>query len=167
MHPAVMTLPHAAFRVLAVFAAGYLGGNNGLLACTDTWMKKFGIVSRDTTYTAIHKLIERGLIEVTRPGIKQRKVATLYAITWQPLNYRNGELLGRFSGASHAYKQWRAPERTKKRVPDRRKCRATPAAESQSDSRTSVSPMIGLQTADLSPTSLTKTGCFSPMVGNI
>lgn len=169
--PAVTTLPHAAFRVLAIFAAGYKGDNNGTLACTDTWMRQFGMVSRDTLYAAIHQLLERGLIEVTRPGIKHRKVATLYAITWQELNYRDGQILGRFRPASHAYKQWKAPERTKKKVPDRRKATtpthrdgdaegAADTAEFQSDGRTSLSPMVGLEKSVFSPISPTKEGGF-------
>lgn len=159
-HAAVTTLPHAAFRVLAVFAAGYTGDNNGALCATDRWMKQFGINSRDTTYSSIHMLVDRGLIEMTRPGIKQRKVATLYAITWQAVNYRDGVLLGRFSPASHAYKQWKAPERLKKAVPDCRRNTPPDSTEFQSDGRTSISPIVGLQNAVSSPISPTKTGGF-------
>lgn len=158
--PAVTTLPHAAFRVLAIFAAGYNGANNGTLACTDSWMKQFGIVSRDTTYASIAVLLERGLIEVTRPGIKHRKVPTLYAITWQPVHNRHGELLGRFTPPTHAYKQWNPPQRTKKKVPDRRKNRPADTTEVESDGRTSLSPIVGQEKGDFSPTSQTEVGGF-------
>lgn len=157
MHPSVTTLPHAAFRVLTIFAAGYNGKNNGTLACTDVWMRRFGIASRDTVYSSIALLIERGLIEVTRPGIKHRKMPTLYAIAWQPVHHRNGQLLGRCTSPTHAYKQWNAPERAKKKVPDRRKNKP---AGFQSDGRTSLSPMVGLQSGDFSPISPTKEGVF-------
>lgn len=158
--PAVTTLPHAAFRVLCIFAAGYNGANNGTLACTDVWMRQFGIVSRDTTYSSIAALLDRGLIEVTRSGIKHRKMPTLYAITWQPLHHRNGQLLGRFTPATHAYKQWSPPERVKKKVPDRRKNKLNHSAEVQSDGRTSISPMVGREKPSFSPISPTEDGGF-------
>lgn len=154
-HPAVATLPHAAFRVLAIFAAGYTGTNNGTLCCTDTWVRQFGLVSRDTLYASIRVLLDRNLIEVTRPGIKHRKVPTLYALAWQPVNSRNGELLGRFTPATHAYRDWSAPERRKKKVPGSRK-----PTEFQSDNRTSLCPIVGLQNADYSPISPTKVQGF-------
>jgi hypothetical protein len=160
MHPSVTTLSHAAFRVLTVVAAGYHGENNGALACTDTWLRRFGMVSKDTVYRSLHELTARGLIEVTRPGIKHRRVPTLYAITWAALNFREGEILGRFSPASHAYRQWQAPPKVKKKVPDRRKVQSDgrTIAEFQSDGRASISPMVGPETSIISPIMSTKVG---------
>lgn len=149
--PAVTTLPHAAFRMLVILAAGYSGGNNGTLAATDKWVKQFGMVSKDTTYSALHELIERGLIEVTRPGMKYRRLPTLYAITWQSINNRNGKVLGVFSAPSHRYRHWKAPARTPKKVPDRRKSKRI-AAEFQSGDRTSRSPMVGPMRSPINPT---------------
>lgn len=151
-HPAVTTLTHAAYRVLTVFAAGYKGNNNGLLVCTDKWMRNFGIVSRDTTYRAIRELTERGLIAMTRPGIKQRRVATQYRVTWLPLHYMDGKLLGRFSSPSYDYLHWTPTVRAKKKVPNRSKATAEISAEFQSDDRISISPTVGPKSGASSPT---------------
>ena len=74
--PSCATLPLSAFKVLTVLAAGYSGGNNGTLACTESWARKFGITGTDTVRLALKELERRGLIEVTRRGMRMRQAPT-------------------------------------------------------------------------------------------
>lgn len=105
-HPACSTLPLAAFKVLVVLAAGYSGSNNGTLACTESWGKKFGIGGTDTVWRSLRELTARGLVEVTRQGMKMRKMPTLYALTWQPVNNRDGQPIDIPQLPSHRYLKW-------------------------------------------------------------
>jgi len=105
-HEACRTLPYAAFKVLAVIAVGYNGRNNGTLACTESWGRRFGITGTDTVRRSLRELVNRGLIEITRRGLRIRNVPTLYALAWEPIDYRDGSLLDRAVPATWRYRQW-------------------------------------------------------------
>jgi len=106
--PALADAPHAAFRVLAILLMGKAKERNGLLACTDSYARTYGINSRDTVYRSLQTLRERGLIIVTRPGMKMRKLPTLYAVTWWPNHYRDGKPLDRPEEPTRAYAKWKS-----------------------------------------------------------
>jgi hypothetical protein len=105
-HVSCATLPHAAFKVLVMVAAGYNGHNNGTQACTESWMRKFGITGTDTARRSLKLLVERGLIEITRPGMKMRKIPTLYAVTWRCVDNRDGWPIEKPAPPSHKYAKW-------------------------------------------------------------
>jgi hypothetical protein len=90
---AVTTLNHAAFKVLVVLAAGYRGTNNGTLALTGSFAKRFGLKGRDTLYRSLRELERRGLIVCTRRGFKSKKMFTLYAVGWESITHREGQPL--------------------------------------------------------------------------
>jgi hypothetical protein len=105
---AVSSLNHAAFRILVHLAAGYWGGNNGALAFTPTYAKRFGFTSRQTIYDSLKDLESRGLIECTRRGMKIKNVFSLYALGWVPINNRNGMPLERPERPPNAWTNWRS-----------------------------------------------------------
>jgi hypothetical protein len=104
---AVTTLNHAAFRILTILAAGYWGGNNGALALTPAYARRYGLTSRQTIYDSLKELEARGLIECTRRGMKVKNIFTLYALGWMPINNRNGLPLQRSESAPNAWIKWR------------------------------------------------------------
>lgn len=90
---AVATLNHAAFKVLSVLALQYSGHNNGTMALTEVFARRFGFSGRDTLYRSLRELERRGLIVCTRRGIKSKKMFTLYALGWEAITHRDGEPL--------------------------------------------------------------------------
>jgi hypothetical protein len=106
--PALATAPHAAFRILAILLVGKSKDRNGLMMCSETYAAKFGINSRETVSRCLADLEARGLIERTRRVQRFRKAATLWACTWWPIAYRDGEPLQVPEPASHRYLQWKA-----------------------------------------------------------
>jgi hypothetical protein len=128
---ALKTAPHAAVHLLCITVLGNAKDRNGTLACTDTYAAKFGFRSRETVYRSLHKLEERGLMVKTRPGYRMRRVPTLWAVTWWPIFFRDGQPLLRPEPATYAYLHWR--------------CTPISGAEknSHTDYRGSVTPMSG------------------------
>ena len=124
---ALMSAPHAAFRVLAILLMGKAKERNGTMMCTDTYAAKFGMTSRETVYRSLQALEERGLIVRTRQGMKLRKVPTLWAVTWWPIYYLEGKPLDYPKDATNAYLQWK------------------PTAEIHTDSRCDVTPIVGVE----------------------
>ena len=106
MSPALATAPHAALRILTIMVVGRPRERNGLLACSESYAEKFGVTSSDTLRRSLTELLARQLITVTRPGKKLNRNPTLYAVTWWPIAYRNGEPLAVPEEPSHAYLQW-------------------------------------------------------------
>lgn len=104
---AVRTLPHAAFKVLAILMVGRSRERNGTACCSDSYATKYGITSHNTLRRALEELQARGLIVVTRRVSRFRRHPTLYGVTWWPLMYRDGELLAVPQPPSHAYANWR------------------------------------------------------------
>lgn len=90
-------LGHPARAVLLHFAGRYRGNNNGDLSAPLS-AKPAGIASPTTLARALRQLLHYGLLEVTRPGGSPTKggggrhEATLYALTWLPIDYCGGKL---------------------------------------------------------------------------
>jgi hypothetical protein len=88
---ACKTLEHAAFKILVCVASGYSGRNNGTLAMTPQFARRFGNLGKNTVYRALRDLTERGLLIQTRPGWKIKNLFALYALGWQDINNRDGK----------------------------------------------------------------------------
>jgi hypothetical protein len=115
MTSAVITLEHAAFRVLVLFAAQYHGGNNGALGITRDQAAQNGIGSNRTLYKSIRELELRGLIDKTYPASRVPPRPAMYALTWEAVDdtaWSRSERL-----ATHAYREWQpAADKPKLRV---------------------------------------------------
>lgn len=112
--PAVAMLSVATRWVLVALAAQFSGSNNGALSLPAAAAAKFGIKSRDTLYSGLARLCERGLAIQTDPGSYQPPRPARYAVTWRPLDdtpYTTGTRT-----ASHDYRAW-TPPKNKSRVP--------------------------------------------------
>lgn len=92
---AVTTLNHAALRVLVILASQWRGKDNGTLALTESYARRFGFNGRDTLYRSLRALEERGLIVCTRRGVKIKNHFTLYALGWEAITHRDGKPLAR------------------------------------------------------------------------
>jgi hypothetical protein len=107
---AVKSLAHAAFRVLAILAAQYWGRNNGTLALTEAYARRYGFNGRDTIYRSLRELEKRGLIICTRRGMKQKNVFSLYALGWQDIDSRDGKPLAKPEPRNNArWLEWKQP----------------------------------------------------------
>jgi hypothetical protein len=113
--PALASAQHAAFRVLAILLVGKAKERNGLLMCSDSYGAEFGLKSHGTVQTSLRTLEERGLIFKTQRVQKLKRFAALYAVTWLPNYYRNGQPLPAAEPPTHAYKQFTPIIRVKKR----------------------------------------------------
>lgn len=122
---AVTTLNHAAFKVLVILASQWRGGNNGCLALTEMYARKFGLSGRDTLYRSLRELERRGLIVCTRRGMKSKKLFTLWALGWESITHRDGKPLDIPEPKLHRWLKWKA------------------TAEIHTDSRESSVPTIG------------------------
>ncbi len=103
---AVRTLPHAAFKILVLLAAQFTGRNNGTLAMTELWGRRFGFTSRDTIYRSLAELVGRGLIVQTRKGIKSKTHFALYALNWRPIHNRGGQPLDHAESPTRTWEKW-------------------------------------------------------------
>lgn len=91
---AVRSLDYAHCWLLACFAAGFRGRNNGALAMTPTFAARYGFTSKDTLYTGRRELLARGLIIETRQGWRGVKNHfALYALAWEDIHNREGKPL--------------------------------------------------------------------------
>jgi hypothetical protein len=77
-------------KLLVDVAKQYNGSNNGDLHAAWSILSGQGWRSKGTLSRAIKELIDRGFIELTRQGGKNR--CSLYAITWQPIDECKGKL---------------------------------------------------------------------------
>lgn len=79
-------------RLLLDIASQWRGPNtnNGDLCCAFSLMKAKGWKSKGTLNKSIKRLVELGFILQTRQGGKHK--ASLYAITWQPIDECKGKL---------------------------------------------------------------------------
>lgn len=105
---ALATAPHAAFRVLAMLLVGKSKERNGTLAVTDSYAARFGMTSRDTVYRSLTALESRQLIVRTQRVRPMSRFPTLWAATWWPIYYRDGQPLDQPEPATHAYANWSA-----------------------------------------------------------
>jgi hypothetical protein len=143
--PALMSAPHAAFRVLAILVAGNVKERNGTFACSDSYAATFGIRSKDMLHRSLVELQARGLIVCTRPGMKLRLWPSLWAVTWWPIYNRDGQPLDRPENPTHAYTKWRP---TKKKL--------------HPNSRGQVTPIVGVKDVELHPDLTPKSSRFHP-----
>jgi hypothetical protein len=158
-HPSVTTLHHAAFRLLTILAVGAWPpgidkrqrGNNGTQAVTDSYARRYGVNSRDTVYSALKALKERGLIVQTREGWRNKSHFSLYAVGWLPITHRDGIPLDSPEPAPNAWEQWRSVQEKKK----------TP-----SGARTSSSPKNGQDQSICRPIDPSGQSVSGPTIGN-
>jgi DNA-binding PadR family transcriptional regulator len=160
--PAVMTLNHAAFKVLVILASQWRGGNNGTLALTESFARKYGLAGRDTLYRSLRDLEQRGLIVRTRQGMKSKRLFTLWALGWESITHRDGKPLD-------------VPEpKNNKRWLDWRPATAGAlgtnaermAAEIQTDFRESTVPTIGSDGTVSVPMLPDRSPASVPTIGN-
>lgn len=105
-HPALATASHAAFRVLAIMLVGATPERNGRLMITDSYAAQFGLKSHDTLQRGREELEARGLIVCTRRVQRRMRWPALWAVTWWPINSRDGAPLDRPEPAAFAYLKW-------------------------------------------------------------
>lgn len=155
---ACATLPLAAFKVLTVLASSYSGANNGTLACTESWARRYGINGTDTVRRSLKELERRGLIEVTRRGMRMRRVPTLYAITWASVDNRDGTPIGAPAPASHRYAQYdgHAWDESMKRWIEKK---------SHPYGRGDVTPGVGVEASTCTPIRKLSEPVFTPARG--
>jgi hypothetical protein len=108
-HIAVITLTHAAFRVLVLLAAVYNGKNNGAIGITADQAADAGIGSDKTLYRALRDLEQRKLIRQTYPASRIPPRPTMWALEWLPVDDTDYSTTTRT--ASHDYRAWE-PSRT-------------------------------------------------------
>ena len=109
-HPNYYTLSSRAIKLLIDIAAQYRGTNNGDLCCTFSVLKKRGWTSNDQIRKGLNELLERGWLIQTRQGHRPR-VASLYALTWQPINECSGKLeVGATKTAPNTWRQEPPPK---------------------------------------------------------
>ena len=82
---AYISLNHPSIRLLLEVARQYNGKNNGDLTIIYNQLNARGWKSNDVIQRAKTELLNKGFIQETRKGERPNK-ASLYAITWQPLN---------------------------------------------------------------------------------
>ena len=167
-HPSCTSLSGAEFRVLVLVAAGFNGVNNGTLACTQLWAQRFGITGTDTARKALAELERRGLVEVTRPGARLRKVPTLYALSWQPIHSKDGQPLATPALPSWRFRNWQSADPAQKGQPRKPK---TPIAgvnpkKLDPDPRGTVTPLAGVKGADYTPKSTVEPPVYTPRSGD-
>jgi len=146
---ALMTAPHAAFRVLAILLMGKARERNGTMMCTDSYAEKFGMTSRETVYRSLQALEDRGVIVRTRQGMRLRKIPTLWAVTWWPIHYRDGQPLEFPEAATHAYLKWKNTPMIGVKSASNQIDQLGLPAELHTDSRGTVTPMAGVSTPPL------------------
>lgn len=153
---AVVTLNHAAFRVLVILASQFRGRCNGNLALTERFARPHGFRGRDTLYRSLRELESRGLIVCTRRGMKIKNSFSLYALGWLEITHRNGRPLDRSEPPNNsAWLNWR------KSVPTDGK-----KSEIQTDSRESLVPTVGNGHGDSVPMGANRSGFLVPTVRN-
>lgn len=89
-HESYLRLSLKAKAMLIEFGRQYNGSNNGDLCATEKTLKHRGWKSNDVITKATRELIEVGFVILNRQG--GRKLANLYAITWQPIDHCGGKL---------------------------------------------------------------------------
>jgi hypothetical protein len=89
--PAYCSLSPRAVKMLFDLAVQYKGKNNGDLIACMSFMKPRGWNSNDQISKALAELQHAGMIILTRQG-RRPKVASLYALTWRPIDECGGKL---------------------------------------------------------------------------
>ena len=110
---AVITLHHAAFRVLVLMAAQFNGYNNGALGLSKSQASSQNI-SNKTLYKALATLEERGLIERTYPASRVPPRPTMYALMWIAIDDTEWSRSTRIP--AHTYRDWQPSRKPKLKV---------------------------------------------------
>src|SRR5258708_1529638 len=100
-HDDFKSLSSRAVKLLIDLLSQYHGYNNGDLCAAMTLMKKRSWKSNDQRNKALKELLVKELIVLTRQG--GRKKASLYAVTWFPIDDCKGKL-----DISATTKPWRS-----------------------------------------------------------
>ena len=116
-HESVITLSHAAFRVLVILAAQFTGYNNGALGLSKTQAAQQNISNR-TLYRALHTLETRGLIERTYQSSRVPPRPTMFALTWIAVDDTDWSTTTRVPARTFA--DWKQQPVPKKTAPKRR-----------------------------------------------
>ncbi|MFT3905621.1 MAG: hypothetical protein QM718_04880 [Steroidobacteraceae bacterium] len=134
----------AAYKVMVALAAGYSGRNNGALAMTPRYAKRFGITSTDTLYRALKELKRRKIIIETRQGWRGVKDHfALYALAWCDIDNREGQpLLQPEPKHLQALLDWREDQADNR----------TSTAQISTDYRTNSIPAAGIEASISIPT---------------
>lgn len=100
-------------KLLIILASQYNSYNNGDLAITQAIIGEW--MTKNTMYSARDELYKKGFIVINAFGGRSaggRKLASLYAITWQPVNElkeKNGEIrFAHYSTKKLALNYWRS-----------------------------------------------------------
>ena len=91
--PDYINLNGSAVKLLIEMACQFKGGNNGDLCPAWTLMKKRGFCSKTTLSKAIKELLKAEMIILTRQGHFIKNKASLYALTWAPIDECSGKYL--------------------------------------------------------------------------
>jgi len=91
--PDYINLNGSAVKLLIEMACQFKGGNNGDLCPAWTLMKVRGFCSKTTLSKAIKELLQAEMILLTRQGHFIKNKASLYALTWAPINECSGKYL--------------------------------------------------------------------------
>lgn len=89
-HPDFISLSPRAIKLLVDIGVQYNGYNNGDLCAAMTLMRKRDWTSNDQRNKALKELQAKGLIILSRQG--GRKIASLYALTWRPIDDCKGKI---------------------------------------------------------------------------
>ena len=91
--PDYINLNGSAVKLLVEMACQFKGGNNGDLCPAWTLMKVRGFCSKTTLSKAIKELLQAEMILLTRQGHFIKNKASLYALTWAPIDECAGKYL--------------------------------------------------------------------------
>ena len=91
--PDYINLNGSAVKLLIEMACQFKGGNNGDLCPAWTLMKERGFCSKTTLSKAIKELLQAEMILLTRQGHFIKNKASLYALTWAPIDECSGKYL--------------------------------------------------------------------------
>jgi hypothetical protein len=143
--PAYSLLSHPAKSLLMEFARQFVRDNNGRLLASGKYLSKRGWKSADVIQRAKRELIEAGFIYETVKGHRPNK-ASWYAITWQDLDRHPNYDAGAFEG-------WRdSRSGYEKSKPLKIK---------------SLTPLQGISSAVIAPSSVVKATSFIPSNGTV
>lgn len=117
---------HPAIRLLLDLARQFKGHNNGDLCAAMKTLAPMGWTSSDTVTVALKELRHYGLITLTRQGGLHR--ASLYAITWHPIDPCDGKL--DVMPTSVAPGDWKISKPTFRRPPKKKRARPPGGAKS-------------------------------------
>ena len=90
LSPNYIRLSAYAVKLINDLGLQYNGKNNGDLCATMSMMTQRGWKSASTLYYAIKELLHYGFIVKTRQGGRHK--ATLYCLTWNPIDECKGKL---------------------------------------------------------------------------